>query len=59
MRDRTTVCQRLKIATNSTNDTSLMNELQNRGLISDNCERIGEVADCDLIEAAKQLLQKT
>jgi hypothetical protein len=49
----------MRIATNSTNDSNLMNELQNRGLVSDNCETINDVADCDLIEADKKLIPKT
>jgi hypothetical protein len=36
-----------------------MNELQNKKLVSDNCESIEDVADCDLIEAAKQLTPQT
>lgn len=59
MRDRAIVCQRMRITTNSTNDASLMNELQNNGLVSDNCETINDVADCDLIEADKKLISKT
>lgn len=57
MRDHTAICQRMKTATGSTNDISLMNELQNRGLVSDNCESIYDVPDCDLVRADDLLVR--
>ena len=49
--NRETVYSLLRIATKTPNNDQLLNELQNLGLVADECAKIEDVANSDLMTA--------
>lgn len=53
--DRLSAIAKLRTIAGVKTHLDLMNFLQDRGLVSDNCVQLEEVADCDLNYALKKL----